>query len=264
MIEAAPSKLGFATAADYAWNPEAYDPERSFAAALHEVGGGQADALRVLAEASRSGPLGGEDSGEAAALREAARSLVRGLEDPWFLQAAAPWLDAALDRSVPRYARIPALPDEHEPLPDRDDVVFVADKPAGAAARDSELPVVAWDGLVELGMAESAGHIFLDYALTVVEPEHPLAAGLDGVVRIYRGPGRLRFGRPGPAATVVALGGKPPRPVLFAYEAGAEMPGRVAPARRVAIFLAPEALDPWLLGPQGRALFDAAVAWATA
>ena len=187
---------------------------------------------------------------------------MRELDDPWFLQAAGPWLDAALDRSVPRYARMPALPEEHGALPERDDVLFVADKEAGAAARDSALPVVAWDGLVELGMAESAGQVFLDYALTVVEPSHPLAAGRDGVVRVYRGPGRLRFGRPGPGAVVVAVAGKPPRPVLFAYEAGAEMPGGVAPARRVGIFLAPEALDPWLLAPTGRALFDAAVEWA--
>jgi beta-N-acetylglucosaminidase-like protein len=263
MSQAGPSKLGFATAADYGWNPTAYDPERSFAAALREVGGARADALRVFAEASRSGPLGGADRGDAEALRRAAQTLVRELDDPYFLQGAAPWLDAALDRSVPRYARIPALPDEQEPLPKRDGVVFVADQPAGVVARDSEVPVVAWDGLVELGMAESAGHVYLEDALTIVEPDHPLAAGLEGVVQIYRGPGTLRFGRPGPSATVVAIGGDPPRPVLFAYEAGAEMPGGKAPARRVALFLPPEALDPWLLGPRGRDLFDAAVGWAT-
>jgi beta-N-acetylglucosaminidase-like protein len=263
MTQAAPSKLGLATAADYAWNPDAYDPERAFTAAIREVAGTQADALRIFADANRSGPLGGEDRGDPEALRRAAETLLRRLDDPWFIEAAAPWLDAALDRSVPRYARIPALRDEHAPLPERDDVIFVADKPSGIAARDSELPVIAWDGLIELGMAESADHSPLDDALTIVEPEHPLAAGLEGVVRIYRGPGRLRFGQPGPAATVVALGGDPPRPVLFAYDAGAKMPGGIAPARRVALFLAPEGLAPWLLGPRGRQLFEAALRWAT-
>jgi hypothetical protein len=263
MVQAAPSKVGLATAADYAWNPAAYDPERSWEAALAEVGGRAAGALRTFARAQRSGPLGGEDEGEADALADAARTLARELDDGWFLAAAAPWLDAAVDRTLPRYHRIPALPEEHVAMPERDDVLFVADKPAGAEARDAELPVVAWDGLVELGMAESAGHVFLDEVLTIVEPAHPLAVGLDGVVRIYRGWGRLRFGRVGGDAVVVALGGNPPRPVLFAYEAGAAMPGGPAPARRVGIFLPPEALDPWLLAPEGRRLFDAAVAWAT-
>ncbi|HEY6056064.1 MAG TPA: beta-N-acetylglucosaminidase domain-containing protein, partial [Gaiellaceae bacterium] len=137
MQQAAPSKLAFATAADWAWNPAAYDPERSFALACRELGGAAAGALRVFAEAS-----GHEPRAEPEALAAAARTLVRELDDPWFLQAAGPWLDAALDRSVPRYARIPALPEEHEALPERDDVLFVADKEAGAAARDSALPVV--------------------------------------------------------------------------------------------------------------------------
>jgi hypothetical protein len=258
MIQAAPSKLGFATAADWMWNPEAYEPERSLEAAVRALGGEAADALAVFAAAN-----GHEPRGEEAEVAGAAQTLVRELDDPWFLQAAGPWLDAAVDRSVPRYARIPALADEHEPLPARGDVLFVASKEQGVEARGTELPVVAWDGLVELGLADSAGHVFLDYAITIVEPGHPLAAGREGVTRVYRGPGRLRFGRVGPEAVVVAVAGKPPRPVLFGYERGAALPGGgVAPARRVGLFLAPEALDPWLLAPTGRALFDAAVEWA--
>jgi hypothetical protein len=127
--------------------------------------------------------------------------------------------------------------------------------------------VIAWDGFRELGMTDetpgSTAWIFLDDVVRVVDPAHPLADGRDGLVKVYRGLGRLRFGRPSEAAHVVAVAGEPPRPVLFVYEAGARMPGAVAPARRIGIFLAPEALDPSLLAPAGRALFEAAVRYAT-
>jgi hypothetical protein len=39
MVQCVPSKLALATVADYAGDPAGYDPERSFAAALREVGG---------------------------------------------------------------------------------------------------------------------------------------------------------------------------------------------------------------------------------
>src|SRR6185437_1003619 len=103
---------------------------------------------------------------------------------------------------------------------------------------------------------------FLDEAVTVVEPTHPLAAGRMGVTRVYRGLGRLRYGEVAPGATVVATAGKPPRPVLFALERGAELcGGGLAPERRVGIFLPPEGVAPWLVAPTGEVLVRAAVDW---
>jgi hyaluronoglucosaminidase len=42
------SKIGLFTAADYTWNPTAYDPARSWDAALRELAGGDAKALSAL------------------------------------------------------------------------------------------------------------------------------------------------------------------------------------------------------------------------
>ncbi|HEX7084340.1 MAG TPA: protein O-GlcNAcase [Gaiellaceae bacterium] len=268
MIQAAPGKLAFATFADWTRDPDGYDPGASYGAALRSVGGEAAGALRVLADASRSGPLGGEDAlAEPAALAAAADELEARLDDAWFLDAAAPWIETlravAAGNARRRYHRLaPGLVDA---APDFDfgGVRTVASPERAEDLRESAEPLLAWGGLVELGLAEGAGHVFLDEALTIEEPGHPLAAGRSGVVRIYRGPGRLRFGRGVPAeATVVATGGTPPRPVLFAVEAGAELcGGGVAPARRVGIFLPPDGVEPWLVAPTGEALVRAAVDW---
>jgi hypothetical protein len=267
MVQAAPSKIAFATFADWARDPAGYDPEASWDAALAAVGGAEAGALRVLAAASRSGPLGGEDElAEPARLASAAAELTARLDDAWFLDAAAPWLEtlAALDAGDARrrYARLaPALVDV-TPDFDFDGVSTVAGPEQAAGLRDADEPLLAWGGFEELGLAARAGHVFLDEVLTIVDGSHPLAAGREGVVRVYRGLGRLRFGEVCPGATVVAVGGKPPRPVLFAVERGGELHGGgAAAARRVGIFLPPEGVAPWLVAPTGEALVRAAVDW---
>ncbi|HEX7898363.1 MAG TPA: hypothetical protein VF950_11430 [Planctomycetota bacterium] len=87
-------------------------------------------------------------------------------------------------------------------------------------------------------------------------PGHPLAAGLSGTVDV--GPAPLSFGRA--AGAVATIDGDPDRAALFAYEAGAPMPGgSKAPARRVGIFLF-NATAAGLTDAGGR-LFDAAVRW---
>ncbi|MCP3803165.1 beta-N-acetylglucosaminidase domain-containing protein [Allokutzneria sp. A3M-2-11 16] len=57
MPEAEPSGIALATAADYAWNPVGYRPDRSWAIALREIGGKAADALRVFADAAYGSEL---------------------------------------------------------------------------------------------------------------------------------------------------------------------------------------------------------------
>ncbi|MGH3342865.1 MAG: beta-N-acetylglucosaminidase domain-containing protein, partial [Carbonactinosporaceae bacterium] len=136
MIQAAPSKLGLATVADYAWNPGAYDPERSYEAALQELGGPAYQALRTFAENNRSSRLHGEESPELtpriAAFREAyghgapqraAPDLESAFDDlaaapetiredmgaPLFVKAAAPWLDKARRYGVAGRAAVRSL-----------------------------------------------------------------------------------------------------------------------------------------------------------
>ena len=148
--------------------------------------------------------------------------MIEQLADTSFVDAARPWLDAVDGR--PRYERL------------------------GARELLAAPPGVAWDNLVARGWAESEGHVFLDDAISIVEPEHPLAAGLTGIVRVYRGPAWLRYAQPGPGAVVVARDLKQGRPVLFAHES----------PRRVGFFVGPDAA----LTPEGRRLLDAAAAWA--
>ncbi|MCH6160856.1 beta-N-acetylglucosaminidase domain-containing protein [Streptomyces sp. M600PL45_2] len=62
MPQAEPSKVGLATAGDYAWNPAGYRPGRSWEAALRDIGGRARDALRTFADNSRSSDLGRTES----------------------------------------------------------------------------------------------------------------------------------------------------------------------------------------------------------
>ena len=143
----------------------------------------------------------------------------------------------------------------------------------GAMFRDTPVPVLCSEHqqLDDLGMTmPSAGQ---DYgraepqrAIRITDPAHSLAAGLSGVVPVSIPGCAMGWGAPGPEALKVgALGGPagsaaegaPKKYVLFAYELGAQMPGLVAPAKRVGLFLPSSA---WAnLTPKGKQLFDAAV-----
>jgi hypothetical protein len=101
--------------------------------------------------------------------------------------------------------------------------------------------------------------------LEIVEPRHPIAAGLSGALQVTRAPGSLGWGQPGAGAVRVATFpdvNKRDKAVIFAYERGAAMAGSVlrAPARRVGFFLHPD-LAPYLT-ESGWTLLDGAVRWA--
>lgn len=68
MNEAEASQIPLATVADFAWNPRAYDPEASWENALRQFGGKAYEALRVLADNSRSSRLNGTESPELSTL----------------------------------------------------------------------------------------------------------------------------------------------------------------------------------------------------
>lgn len=135
--------------------------------------------------------------------------------------------------------------------------------------RSVPVPVVTWEPRLfyDLGMLPGAVH-HTDWAATrnlsavnVVNPEHVLAAGLSGRVVLTTGPAQLSWGRAREDAIRIAvIDGSPEKAAVFAYDRGASMPGLVAPARRVGLFLFDQTAPQ--LTPQGWALFDAAVRWA--
>jgi len=66
------SKIALATIADYAWNPAAYDPERSWNNAIRLVAGDQGfDAMRLFCENNRNSVMEKRESIELAALQNA-------------------------------------------------------------------------------------------------------------------------------------------------------------------------------------------------
>jgi hypothetical protein len=96
--------------------------------------------------------------------------------------------------------------------------------------------------------------------LRIVAPADPLAAGLDGVVPVYRGPARLTVADVGPDARVAARVVDEDRPAVFHYPAGAALAdGGTAPAPRAGLFLADDGPAPWLLTAAGRAIVAAAL-----
>jgi hypothetical protein len=106
----------------------------------------------------------------------------------------------------------------------------------------------------------------LPVKLEIVKPEHPLAAGLSGVVGVLETRCRLVRGRDlGPDAIKIAKSPADATPTfpeswpIFAYEKGGMMVGGFrAPAKRIGFFWH----RPSAVTPEGKKLFVAAVDWA--
>jgi hyaluronoglucosaminidase len=110
MIEAEPSKIAEFTSGAFTWNPRAYDPEAAWEAAIADLGGPAAPALRVLADNSRSSQLDPAESPTLTPLIAGFWSAWDGGGDP---RAAA----QALDGYFARMAAVPEGLRAH--LPDR-------------------------------------------------------------------------------------------------------------------------------------------------
>lgn len=115
--------------------------------------------------------------------------------------------------------------------------------------------------LDELAMAPAAdqGQV-TGTTVGVSTPVHPLAATLTGTVTVNNRAKLLYWGRPAPAATVIAEAG-PGQPVLFAYRPGATLTDGSAAAECRVYWSAAQATS-WTA--QAGALFDRAVAYAAA
>jgi hypothetical protein len=96
--------------------------------------------------------------------------------------------------------------------------------------------------------------------MLIINSNHPLCASCSEEVQVSRKCFYMGWGVPGEnAITVAGLSKDPDKCTIFAYDAGTEMPGLVAPARRVGLFLFRNTAT--FFTPEGWALFDAAVDW---
>ncbi|MCX5605222.1 beta-N-acetylglucosaminidase domain-containing protein [Streptomyces phaeochromogenes] len=86
MVQAEASKLALFTSADFAWNPDAYDPRASFLASVADLGGRAAPALRIFAENNYSSPL---NSTESPTLTPLIKAFTKALDSGDGLTAAA-------------------------------------------------------------------------------------------------------------------------------------------------------------------------------
>jgi hypothetical protein len=96
----------------------------------------------------------------------------------------------------------------------------------------------------------------------IQNPDHPLAGGMTGHVRVLGIPVGLRWVLPPGGATPIATyGGAPGQSTLmFAYDRDAPTPTGAAPARRVGLFFGNGRVVR-ALTEQGWKLFDAAALW---
>jgi hypothetical protein len=136
-----------------------------------------------------------------------------------------------------------------------------------AKFRTTVTPVLSWKSSIFDDMGLTGAAVDTDYGtagnqrqLVIATPSHPMAAGLTGTVTVTTSAANFSWGEPAATAVVIArLPGAPEtRAGIFAYEKGVAMVGLTAPGRRVGFFQAASSLT-----PQGWALFDAAVRWAS-
>ncbi|RMG29589.1 MAG: T9SS C-terminal target domain-containing protein, partial [Bacteroidetes bacterium] len=133
---------------------------------------------------------------------------------------------------------------------------------------DVPVPVMSWEAYVfdDLGLTGPDLNIdyqFIDFqtSIEIQDPAHPMAAGLSGLVPVTDVFTTMAWGRPNEHAELVAsVPGDSSMAFLFGYETGAQMFGRLAPARRVGFFS--QNVTTAALNNNGWQLFDAAVKWA--
>ena len=105
-----------------------------------------------------------------------------------------------------------------------------------------------------------------DTGIDIVMPDHPLAAGLDGHVEIYKEIREITWGKVGEGAKVIAtLTGKKEAAVIYIYDKGAKLfDGTEAAGIRIGFFLEEENVTGTsnFMTEEGLSLFDAAVKFA--
>jgi PKD repeat protein len=143
-------------------------------------------------------------------------------------------------------------------------ITVTADASVGASFRNVAVPVLVYKPPAFPGLAVTGGgysYTTNQSQLTIVAPNHPLAAGLSGTVTVTNSGAPFSWGVPGAGGTPIAtLTDGTNHAGLFAYEKGATMvDGLVAPERRAGFFL--NSGTPQVLTNTGWILFDATVSW---
>jgi hypothetical protein len=157
-------------------------------------------------------------------------------------------------------------PDLQVELANQHDVVYIADSIGSTTVHDGvdifmkdiEVPLISqeaymWDEAEWTGRDQ-----FLDYGdtfqalddqvlgafteLDIVDPDHPLAAGLSGTVTVYDDPYGFSYGfvpNMGPGVNVIAtIPGAPEYATLFVYEPGAELAeGTTSAGLRIGMYM---------------------------
>lgn len=94
----------------------------------------------------------------------------------------------------------------------------------------------------------------------IINPDHPLCGSCSQEVQVCTKSFFMGWGVPGENAIAIAgLSKDPHKCTIFAYDAGVEMPGLVAPAKRVGLFLFRDTANSFT--SEGWSLFDSAVDW---
>jgi hypothetical protein len=133
----------------------------------------------------------------------------------------------------------------------------------GMTGRQAGVDYGTTDGQVSLGIFPSACNRADMYQASRGWEDgcHDMAAGLTGSFDVTRSTQPVSWGRPNAAAIRIAHPyGDDALSAVFAYEKGAAMPGRTAPARRVFLYMGDNSAAAWT--GRGQSLFDAAVRWA--
>jgi hypothetical protein len=133
--------------------------------------------------------------------------------------------------------------------------------------RDVAVPVICSEPWIfkDLGMTGPTKNI--DFGrksrqkeVIIVNPNHPLCASCRKKVQVCRKSFFMGWGVPGENAIAVAgLSRDPDKYTIFAYDVGVEMPGVVAPAKRVGFFMFRNTAN--FFTAEGWCLFDCAVDW---
>jgi hypothetical protein len=130
------------------------------------------------------------------------------------------------------------------------------------------VPVLVWESYLFDDMKMTGTGAGTNYGskgsrqwMDITDASHPMAAGLSGDVQVTTHNKSQTWGKVSADADVIArLDGSSSKATIFAYEAGDQMKGMAAPARRVGFHLDNYAASKWT--NDGRALFLAAVDWA--
>ena len=151
------------------------------------------------------------------------------------------------------------------------DLVFISEsvysRRINTTLRNLPVPIIVSEPWLFNDMGMTGSRYSIDFgrarrqsSIIVNETNHDLTARLAGEVSISHRNNTIGWGVPGPDAYKIAtLNDDPAKCTVFAYDKGMQMPGLVAPAKRVGFYLYRRTAS--FLNSEGWALFHAAVKW---